>query len=110
MSSTLYKTDGRTQDVRPANGVHWTLEELQGFVGGYIEVVRTVDGRFMVINELSKILQPPLDLNIPATRLYRYGHSDVILGAAVVVDTRLELDGPEDEDEEIDGEDNHHTD
>ena len=97
MSSTLMTTDGRTKEVRPSNGVHWTLEELQGFVGGYIEVVGTVDERFMVINELGKILQPPLDLNIPASRLYLHGRLDVILGNALVVDTRLELDGPEDE-------------
>jgi len=97
MGSTLYMTDGRTKEVRPSNGVHWTLEELQGFVGGYIEVVGTVDERFMVINELGKILQSPLELNIPATRLYIHGRRDVILGDALIVDTRLELDGPEDE-------------
>ena len=97
MGSTLYMTDGRTKEVRPSNGVHWTLEELQGFVGGYFEVVGTVDERFMVINELGKILQSPLELNIPATRLYIHGRRDVILGDALIVDTRLELDGPEDE-------------
>ena len=97
MGSTLYMTDGRTKEVRPSNGVHWTLEELQGFVGGYIEVVGTVDERFMVINELGKVLQPPLELNIPATRCYIHGRRDVILGDALIVDTRLELDGPEDE-------------
>ena len=103
--ATLYNTDGRTQEVRPSNGVHWTLPELQGLVGGYIEIVSTIDGRFMVINELGKLEE--LELNIPATRLYVHGRSDVILGNALVVDTRLEMDGPEDKDEEIDGEDAH---
>jgi len=105
MASLLYMTDGRTKEVRPSNGVHWTLEELQGFVGGYIEVVRTVDGRFMVINEMGKLKE--MDLNIPATRLYIYGRHDVILGDAVVVDTLLEMNGPEDDDEETNGEDAH---
>jgi len=105
MASLLYMTDGRTKEVRPSNGVHWTLEELQGFVGGYIEIVSTVDGRFMVINELGKL--NGLDLNIPASRLYLHGRRDVIVGDALVVDTRLELDGPEDDDEETNGEDVH---
>lgn len=103
----LIGTDGRTYEVRPSNGVHWTLEELQGFVGGDIEVVSTVDGHFMVINDLGKL--KGLDLNIPATRLYIHGRHDVILGNALVVDTRLELDGPEDDDEEANGEDAHHA-
>jgi hypothetical protein len=100
--ATLYMTDGRTKEVRPSNGVHWTLEELQGFVGGYIELVSTIDGRFMVINEEGKLKE--LELNIPATRLYIHGRRDVILGDALVVDTKLELDGPDDEDKTLDGE------
>jgi hypothetical protein len=91
----LYTPDGRTKVVRPSNGTHWTLAELQGFVGGYIEVLRTVDGGFMVINEMGKVLDPPLEANYPATRLYIHGRRDVIVGPAVVVDTMLELDGPE---------------
>ena len=93
----LYMPDGRTKEVRPANGTHWTLEELQGFVGGYVEVLRTVDRGFMVINELGKVMTPMLDLNYQATRLYIHGRRDVIVGPALVVDTRLELDGADDE-------------
>jgi len=92
MASTLYKTDGRTQEMRPS-GLHWSLEELQGIVGGYIEVVNTLDGRFMVINDMGKFNGS--ELNIPATRLYRFGRTDVIMGDALVVDTVLELDGPQ---------------
>lgn len=96
MASMLYMPDGRTKEVRPANGTHWTLEELQGFVGGYVEVLRTVDRGFMVINELGKVMTPMLDLNYQATRLYIHGRRDVIVGPALVVDTRLELDGQDD--------------
>lgn len=95
--ATLYQTDGRVKEIQPANGAHWTEEELQGLVGGYFEVVCTIDGRFMVINDAGKIMRPPLELNIPATRIYIHGRKDVILGPAVVVDTRLELDGPDEE-------------
>lgn len=93
--TTLYETSGRVKEIQPANGIHWTLEELQGIVGGYIEVVSTVDGRYMVINEMGKVMTPPLELNIPATRIYIHGRHDPIVGPAVVVDTKQELDGPD---------------
>lgn len=64
-------------------------------MGGYVEVVSTIGGEFMVINDNGK--SEGLDLNIPATRLYIYGRQDVIMGPAVVVSTRLELDGPDDD-------------
>jgi hypothetical protein len=93
--AVLYTPDSRVKEVQPANGRHWTLEELQAIVGGYVEVVRTVDHCFMVINEEGKIQTPPLPLNIPATRLYVHGRKDVILGPALVVSTRAELDAPD---------------
>jgi hypothetical protein len=103
----LYMTDGRTKQVRPSNGVHWTMEELQQFVGGYFEITSTVDGEFMVINDMGKLKGLPL--NIPATRIYVHGRRDVILGDALVVSTRLELDGPDDDnDEESNGKDADH--
>lgn len=98
MMTEIYETDGRVRVIAPANGSTWTVEELQNLVGGYFEIVCTVDDRFMVVNESGKVMNPPLELNIPATRLYVHGRKDVILGPAVVVDNKLELDGPEDGD------------
>jgi hypothetical protein len=80
--------------VKP-KGAYWSLEELQALVGGYIEVVRTIDGRFMVINDLGKFENLPL--NKQATRIYQHGRIDPIVGAAVVVDTKEELDGPDED-------------
>lgn len=97
MASFLYQTDGRVKELHPA-GLHWSLEELQALVGGYIEIVSTLDEKFMVINEEGKL--KGLELNIPATRQYIHGRRDVIVGNALVVDTRLELDGPDEEEEE----------
>jgi hypothetical protein len=88
----LYKTDGRASYVAPA-GATWSLAELQRLVGGDIEIVRTIDDRYMVINEQGKFQRLPL--NIYATRLFVHGRRDVIMGPAVVVDTKLELDGPD---------------
>ena len=97
MSTSLYRTDGTIVPIAPANGVHWTLEELQGLVGGYIEHCCTLDGRIMIVNEMGKIVRPMLPLNKEATRIYMHGRVDPIVGPALVVDTKLELVGPEDE-------------
>ena len=98
MSTFLYTPEPEEQIrmVTP-RGARWSLEELQALVGGFIEVVRTIDGRFMVINELGKVVEPMLPLNKQATRIYQHGRVDPIVGPAVVVDTREELDGPEDD-------------
>ena len=97
MSTSLYRTDGTIVPIAPS-GVRWTLEELQGLVGGYIEHCTTIDGRIMIVNEEGKIKKPMLPLNIAATRIYRHGRVDPIVGPAVVVDSLQELNAPEDDD------------
>ena len=39
----MLRVEGTQVPIAPA-GPHWKLEELQALVGGYIEVVGTVDG------------------------------------------------------------------
>jgi hypothetical protein len=96
--ATFLRTDGTTEQLKPANGVHWSLVELQTLVGGYIEVVRTKDRKWLVIDEdgKNKNKMP----NYAATQLFLYGEFDIILGDALLVNTKLELDGPEDGKEE----------
>jgi hypothetical protein len=98
MATHLLETNGTVREVHP-RGAIWSLEELQGFVGGYIEVLRTRDGKYLVSNECAKIVDPPLDINVNATLVYRRGDSDYIAGPALIVDTKLELDGPDEEDD-----------
>jgi hypothetical protein len=94
----LLRADGSEENLQPPNGVHWNVNELQILVGGYVEVVNTHDGRYLVLDEEGKLKRKPL--NIAATRMYQYGRRDVIAGDVVLVDTRLELDGPEEGPEE----------
>jgi Domain of unknown function (DUF3846) len=94
MSTSLYRTDGTIVPISPS-GVRWSLEELQSLVGGYIEHCTTIDGRIMIVNELGKMKQLPL--NIKATRIYCHGRVDPIVGPAVVVDSLQELNAPEEE-------------
>ena len=97
--ATLYGTDGTKREITP-HGATWARDELQSIVGGPIEVLRTVDGRYMVTNEVAKVQRNPLPPNAAATILYQHGRHDYIAGPAVLVDTRLELEGDEDEDED----------
>jgi hypothetical protein len=94
--AVLYETSGRTKEIHPPHGGYFTLAELQAIVGGYIEIVRTVDGEFMVINEMGKL--EGLELNIPATRIYQHGRRDPIVGNAIVFATKAEME-PEEDDE-----------
>jgi hypothetical protein len=64
--ATLILVDGTTLAVAPKNGKVFKLEELQGYVGGYIEINRVGD-RFLVVNEDGKRDQQP---NHAATEMY----------------------------------------
>lgn len=72
------KTNGETIEVEPKNGTDYSLEELQGFVGGYIEIVRIDDERLMVVNEEGKLNELPI--NSMATYLVR----ELIVGDVLV--------------------------
>ena len=63
----LIKQDGNIEQVRPANGRDFTLEELQAFCGGYVQEVSLRDGRVMWCNEDGKVYG--LELNERATAI-----------------------------------------
>ena len=59
------------------------------------------DGKYLVLDEEGKLdHKGPKPINRAATELYRYGSHDPICGDVLLVDTKLELNGPEDVDEE----------
>lgn len=91
----LIKTDGTHAWVAPADGDAFTLKELQGFVGGYIEMVPALDDDLMVLNEDGKGLRLPL--NRAATLIFHVAGGalfDYIVGN-VIIGTRHELGGPD---------------
>ena len=55
MLSTVITTDGFRRNVVPSNGTDFSLEELRGFVGGYIEIVCLSQSWIMVVNEEGKL-------------------------------------------------------
>lgn len=66
--ATLIKADGTKKTIQPQNGTDFSLEELQKYVDGYIEVVylRNQEDEIMVINEDGKERYPT---NQTATKL-----------------------------------------
>jgi hypothetical protein len=83
------KTDGTISEVKPASGESFSLEELQGMVGGYIQMVRTHTGDWLVCDEDG--ISKRLPFNEQATERYRYGSHDTIRGN-VVIATYKELE------------------
>jgi hypothetical protein len=89
--ATVIKVDGTVATVEP-KARHFSLEELQGFVGGYIEIIQLHDGRAMVLNEEGKL--EGLPFNAEATGLARLAGiatNDYIVGNVIV----CEVDGEE---------------
>lgn len=81
--ATLIKSDGTTSEVRPASGASFTLAELQGYVGGYIQMI-SVGSSLYVLNEEGKLLGLPA--NMAATHrahdfLY---HGDYLCGDVLI--------------------------
>ncbi len=73
---TLYKTNGEVTEVSP-KGKFFSLEELHGFVGGYIEYVRLPNGCVLVVNEEG--LLEDLPINIKATNIVSFfGYPDIV--------------------------------
>lgn len=89
----LIPPSGAVQRVTPASGT-WTLSELQGFVGGYIEQVRIRGyNRYMIVNEDGKARKFP-DNPRACWLFWRAGGApwDFIVGPAVLVTLR-EMNG-----------------
>jgi hypothetical protein len=97
----LLRAIGGVEEVHPAHGrPMFSLKELQAFVGGSIEVVRTVERAWwLVLNEDGKALDLPR--NARATVLYHEAGglpSDVVVGDVVLANS---VEMGEDEDDEV---------
>lgn len=76
------KSNGSEVELKPENGKHFSLEELQGCVGGLIEIVESNDGRLIVLNEEGKLNELPI--NRKASALYKYAGHDIIVGDVLI--------------------------
>jgi len=76
------KSNGSEVELKPENGKHFSLKELQGCVDGFIEIVESSDGRLIVLNEEGKLKGLPV--NQKASTLYKYAGHDVIVGDVLI--------------------------
>lgn len=69
----LITADGKIIEVTPKNGTDFQIEELNAFVGGYIEVIypKSRMGALMIVNEEGKLRGLPH--NELATRMWQEG-------------------------------------
>lgn len=93
----LLTVDNRVQEVHPKDGKTFTLDELNGYVGGYIEMPVRTSEWIMVINEEGKL--EGLEINAAATFLSGLYPNDYIVGPALLV-TPEEAGEDESEDED----------
>jgi hypothetical protein len=70
-TAKLITADGRIIEVSPRDGKKFSLPELQGYVHGYIEIVRlpSKTGVVLVINEEGKLEWLPK--NMLATKMWQ---------------------------------------
>lgn len=98
--ATLYKTDGTQEEKTPANGIRFTLEELQGFVGGLIEFIDLGEG-WMIVNEEGKLIDLPF--NPKATRIARpvlFAFDPGVFGDVLVMSIKEADEGDEEEEDQ----------
>lgn len=76
--ASLLKTDGTETLVTPANGKKFTLEEMQKYVGGYIEIVRGPNSSKLIVNEEGLLQGLPLN-RLASLAANRYIVGDVLV-------------------------------
>ena len=78
-TNVIMHTDGTVTPVTPKKGKTYDLEELQSYVGGYIELLPLEKNRYAVVNEEGML--HGLDLNPGASLLL----GQKIVGPCVVI-------------------------
>jgi len=84
----LYCPDFTIKEITPANGSYFTLEEMQGYVGGLIQII-PLDGeghedRLLVVHEEGKLIGLPYNLFATLVWQVYYGDTDYISGNALI--------------------------
>ena len=87
--ATLYTTDNEVTDIVPADGKQFTLEELQGFVKGYIEIAYIKDDMIFICNEEGKLDNLPENAIATAIWMNNFGPFDCIVGDVAIIHKSL---------------------
>ena len=89
VTAILIRSSGETRGIRPLNGTDFTLKELQGYVGGSIQMIWVNENMCMILNDEGKLLK--FAPNIVATELASgvLYPGDFICGNAILAHTNL---------------------
>ena len=84
------KSNGEEVQVNPTNGSNFDLEEMQTYVGGYIEII-SIENQSLVLNEEGKLKGLPV--NEKASRMFKdfYGNTDFIVGDVLICPSEMIL-------------------
>tara|TARA_R100001244_G_scaffold86809_2_gene66205 strand:- start:5736 stop:6086 length:351 start_codon:yes stop_codon:yes gene_type:complete len=82
------KSNGEEVQVNPSNGSNFDLEEMQTYVGGYIEII-SMGNQTLVLNEEGKLKGLPI--NNRATQIFKghFGDLDFIVGDVLVCPSEM---------------------
>lgn len=87
MTPTLITQSSKLKPIKPQNGKCFTLEELQTYVRGYIEVIYLKNDNIMILNEEGKF-DTRLQKNEMATQMAMIDEAiypgDCIVGDVIV--------------------------
>lgn len=75
------------QEIKPMNGSDYSLQELQHYVGGYIETIRLGMGKLLIVDEEGKI-KNKLPNRLATDWLIVHGIPDWVAGDAVLIDEK----------------------
>lgn len=76
--------------VTPKSGREFRLEEIQRYVGGYIEVVRLTDDQIMIVNEEGKFTKGYNQIATAIAHLHQaISQRDYIAGDAVICPSKM---------------------
>jgi Domain of unknown function (DUF3846) len=93
LHSLLYKTDLSVTRIRPSNGSHFKLEEMQAIVGGLIQIVplerEGLPDMLLVIHEEGKLINLPLNIFATVEWVRYYGQTDYVSGDAIICHPEL---------------------
>lgn len=77
--------NGVLKPIKPMNGQHYTLQELQHYVGGNIETLTFANGKVLVFDEDGKLKGRPVN-RIATAWINLDGRCNFIAGDAVLID------------------------
>lgn len=93
----LYKTDGVIIDINPEKGKTFSLKELQGYVGGTIDIQPLPKlKKVLVLNDEGKLIGLPRNAN--ATEIWKkeypiaefpFNNDELIVGDVIICDEEL---------------------